>query len=95
MIFAVDEAFKVRKKATVRNRYNQVTHLTQDTIWESDKITRKHYMQESQEPALSQQVTTRLQETDVTKGKDKHTKKIHERSSTLERSVRKLLEGLN
>ena len=31
------------------NRYNQVTHLTKDTIWESDKNTRKHHIQESQE----------------------------------------------
>ena len=28
---------KVRKAAKVRNRYNQVPHLTQDTVWESDK----------------------------------------------------------
>ena len=42
-------ALKVRKKAKIRNRYNQVTHLTQDTIWESDKHTRKHHIQESQE----------------------------------------------
>ena len=29
---------KVSKKAKIRNQYNQVPHLTQDTIWESDKI---------------------------------------------------------
>ena len=29
--------------------YNRVPHLTQDTVWESDKDTRKHLMQESQE----------------------------------------------
>ena len=40
---------KVRKKAKIRNRYNQVPHLTQDTILESDKNTRKHHTQESQE----------------------------------------------
>ena len=40
---------KVRKKANIRNRYNQVPHLTQDIIRESDKNTRKHYTQESQE----------------------------------------------
>ena len=28
---------KVRKAAKIRNRYNQVPHLTQDTTWESDK----------------------------------------------------------
>ena len=37
---------KVSKKAKIRNRYNQVPHLTQDTIWESVKNTQK---QESQE----------------------------------------------
>ena len=30
---------KVRKKARVRSRYNQVPHLSQDTKWESNKIT--------------------------------------------------------
>ena len=29
----------VRKKATSRNRYDQVPHLTQDTLWESGKNT--------------------------------------------------------
>ena len=38
---------KVRKKAKTRNRYNQVPHLTQDTIWQSDKKIRKHHTQES------------------------------------------------
>ena len=28
---------KVRKKAKIRIRYNQVPHLTQDTTWERDK----------------------------------------------------------
>ena len=28
---------KVRKKAKIRKQYNQVPHLAQDTIWESDK----------------------------------------------------------
>ena len=34
---------EVSKKAKIRNRYNQVPHLTQDTTWESDKSTRKHH----------------------------------------------------
>ena len=29
----------VRKTAWIRNRYNQVPHLSQDTKWESNKIT--------------------------------------------------------
>ena len=40
---------KARKKVKIRNRHNQVPHLTQDTTWESDKNTRKHHTQESQE----------------------------------------------
>ena len=30
---------KIRKTARIRNRYNQVPHLSQDTKWESNKIT--------------------------------------------------------
>ena len=41
--------FEVRKKAKIRNQYNQAPQLTQDTIWESDKSTIKHHIQESQE----------------------------------------------
>ena len=37
---------KVRKTAKIRNQYNQVPHLTQDTTWESDKITMRHHKQE-------------------------------------------------
>ena len=58
--------FYIGKNAKIRNRYNQVPHLTQDTIWERDKYTRKHHIQGSQEVSLSQQVTTRLHDTDRT-----------------------------
>ena len=30
---------KVRKMAKIRNQYNQVSHLTLDTTWESNKTT--------------------------------------------------------
>ena len=40
---------KVKMKAKIRNRYNQLPHLTRDTIWESDRNTRKHHSQESQD----------------------------------------------
>ena len=54
ILFAEERAKKksgneVRKKAKIRNRYNQVSHLTQDTTLESDKNTRKLHIQESQE----------------------------------------------
>ena len=35
--------FKVRKVAKIRNKYNQVPHLTQDTTWESVKNTFKYH----------------------------------------------------
>ena len=44
-----DEIIKVKKKAYIKNRYNQVLTPAQDTIWENDKNTRKHHTQESQE----------------------------------------------
>ena len=31
---------------TIRKRYNQVPHLTQDATWESDRNTIKHHKQE-------------------------------------------------
>ena len=58
----VEESIKVRKNAKIRNQYNKIPCLTQDTIWKSDQNTRKHHTQNS----LSQQVTTRLQGTDKT-----------------------------
>ena len=35
---------EVRKTARIRNQYNQVPHLSQDTKWESNKIN--HHKQE-------------------------------------------------
>ena len=40
---------KARKKVKIRNQNNKVSHLMQDTTWESDKNTRRHHTQESQE----------------------------------------------
>ena len=31
------QTLKARKAAKIRNRYNQVPHVTQDTTWESEK----------------------------------------------------------
>ena len=39
----IRSASKVRKQAKIRNRYNQVPHLTLNTTWESDKNTIKHH----------------------------------------------------
>ena len=51
----------VRKKEKVRNRYNQVPHLTQNTTWERDKTQENITHKKAKRPAISQQVTTRLQ----------------------------------
>ena len=49
---------KVSKVAKIRNRYNQVPHLTQDTNW---KVTnsQKTPQTRAKRSALSQQVTTK------------------------------------
>ena len=46
LLKAVKDNYKVRKGAKIRNRYNQVPHLTQDTTWESDINTIKQHKQE-------------------------------------------------
>ena len=53
----VNNLFEVRKRARIRNRYNQAPHLTPNT---SGKVTTR-----VKRSALSQQVTTRHQQTDV------------------------------
>ena len=37
---------EVSKTAKIKNQYNQGPNLTQDTTWESDKITIRHHKQE-------------------------------------------------
>ena len=63
---------KVREKAKIRNLYNQVPHLTQDTIWEEDKSTRTIPYKRANMLTLSQQLATRLQLKYITEGNDKH-----------------------
>ena len=57
---------KVRQKAKIRNRYNQAPHQSQKTEWESDKTQENTTYMKAKRSAISQQVTTRLQETDIT-----------------------------
>ena len=54
---------KVEKEAKIFNRHNQVTHMIQDTIWESVKNIRYRRAKKS---ALSKQVTTMMHDTDKT-----------------------------
>ena len=48
---------KVRKVAKIRNQYNQVPRLIQDTSWESDKITIRHQKQEPKGQPVSSRYT--------------------------------------
>ena len=87
--FKFCKTYKVRKKAKTRNRCDLIPHLTKDTILDSDKSTRKHHKQESQEvspfPAGDHKAARNIQDSMA------NYKRIHKRS----RSVRKLLEGFN
>ena len=71
----------------------------QDTIPESDKNTRKHHIQENQEvspfPAGDHKVARNRQDSMTDKYETHKAKKIHKTNTTLERSLRKLLEDFN
>ena len=41
--------FLSKEEGKNQDRYNQIPHPTQETIWVSDKNTRQHHIQESQE----------------------------------------------
>ena len=45
----IQSLFKARQTTKIRKRYNRVPHLTQDTTWESNKNTKKHITNKSQE----------------------------------------------
>ena len=62
----VGNGIKVSKVAKIRNRYNQVPHLTQDT---NGKVTnsQKTPQTRAKRSALSQQVTTKHTQTDAHK----------------------------
>ena len=92
-MFLVMPSINVRKKAKIRNRNNQVPHLNQDTKWESDKTQENITHRRGKRSSLSHQVTTKLLDTGSTICQRQT--KIHKRSTALERSVRKALEGLN
>ena len=62
----IKSVIEVSKKVKIRNRYNQVPLLTQDTKWESDKNTTKYRIEESQDfspfPAGHHKATINRQE---------------------------------
>ena len=90
---------KVNKGAEIRNRYNQVPHLTQDTdgkVTNSQLDTTNESQEVSPFPAGDHNAHINRRAQRHSKHKtEKKTLKIHKRSTALERSVKYLLEGLN
>ena len=88
---------EVSKGAKIRNRYNQVPHLIQDTNW---KVTNSkvYTTNESREVSPFQasdhmaQIDRRAQRHN--KHKTEKTLKIHKRSTALERAVKDFTRGL-
>ena len=88
---------KVSKGAKIRNRYNQVPHLTQDTNW---KVTNSQLdtTNKTQEvipfPASDHKAHINRRAQRHSKRKTEKTYKIHKRSTVLERSVKYFTGGL-
>ena len=71
VVYSIEECgmlvlFKLGTDAKTRNRFNQVPHLTNDTVWESDEYTNYITHRRAKKSALSQQVNTMLHYTDMT-----------------------------
>ena len=83
----------VREKAKIRNQYNQVSHMEK---WQKHKNT---YTRDLMGQRFPNRWPQGCKEQTNQYDKDNHetqvTKLIDKRNTTLERSVRKLLEGLN
>ena len=88
---------KVSKGAKIRNRYNQVQHLTQDTngkVTDSQLDTTNDSQEVSPFPAGDHKshINRRVQR--QSKHKTEKTLEIHKRSTALERSVKYFTIGL-
>ena len=77
---------KLSKTVKIRNRYNQVPHLTQDTIYESDKNTRQESQVISPFPAGDHKAARHRQD-NVAKASTNKIKKIHKKSSVFQTCV--------
>ena len=82
---------KERKRAKIRNRYNQVPHLTKDITRESDMHTIRHHKREprvSPYPAVDHKASINRRARKYNKHKTEITQMIQKRSTALERSVK-------
>ena len=57
VIYQISRLLALWFQAKIRNQYNQVPHLTQNILWESDKSTIKHHKQEPRGQANVKHVT--------------------------------------
>ena len=57
----------IRKKAKIRHRYNQVPHLTHDTVWESEKYIRKFQIQDQPFPSRGDHKAARYRQVSMAK----------------------------
>ena len=80
---------KVRKKAKIRNLYNQGPHLTQDTTWESNKTT-INITNKSQEvsPFPAGDHKAAMNRCKAWQSQDINNTMIQKRSTALKRSVK-------
>ena len=88
---------KVSKGAKIRNRYNQVPHLTQDTngkVTSSQLYTTSESQEGSPFPAGDHKAHIIRRAQRHSKHKTEKTQKIHKRSTAFERSVKYLTGGL-
>ena len=79
---------KVSKKANIRNWYNQVPHLTQDSNGKVTKTTENITHKKAKRLALFQQVTTRLQWTDK---KAWQTRNINNKKNPQKKHIKSLI----
>ena len=89
--------FKVRKGSKIRNRYNQVPHLTQDTngkVTNSQPDTTNESQEVSPFPAGDHKAHINRRTQRHNKHKTEKTYKIHKTSTALERSVKYFTRGL-
>ena len=57
----------VREKAKSRHLYNQVPHLTHDTVWESEKYIRKLHIQDQPFPSSGDHKAARYRQDSMAK----------------------------
>ena len=89
------ESCKVRKKVKIRNRCNQVQHLTQDTIWKSHKKHEKtSHTRQPTGSAVPSKCIKAARKTAVWQSQKQITNKFHKKKQFLGMICKKITGGL-